>query len=190
MAIATLAKLYNNPMVFTGVVKIRKCTAAKLMLLSETSEGVYESFYTHVSDILLRIPTSDLNAFKTRKICQEIIELTETKGKTSLLLKRDKSTFVVSSFSFGLSTYMLSKAGGVLSLYKTTVEIISKLVADSSVNDNSPSSTFKLTKLYSTTDIFTLCIGSIAVISFHLVIKSAYRLLKNRYYKISSIPGK
>merc|ERR1711988_1564504 len=32
MAIATLNELYDNPKVFTGVVKIRKCQAAKLIL--------------------------------------------------------------------------------------------------------------------------------------------------------------
>ena len=42
MAIATLAELYNNPQVFTGVVKIRKGLAARMILDSNTEDGVYK----------------------------------------------------------------------------------------------------------------------------------------------------
>eukprot|EP01035_Chromulina_nebulosa_P018819 gene18819-24591_t len=41
MAIATLHDLYNNPKVFTGVVKIRKGLAAKLILDTTTIEGLH-----------------------------------------------------------------------------------------------------------------------------------------------------
>jgi farnesyl-diphosphate farnesyltransferase len=45
MAIATLAELYNNPLVLTGVVKIRKGLAVKLINETATQQGLYKWFY-------------------------------------------------------------------------------------------------------------------------------------------------
>ncbi|CAB9496212.1 Squalene synthase [Seminavis robusta] len=45
MAMATLAKCYDNANVFTGVVKIRKGLSAKLILKANTLDGVYAIFY-------------------------------------------------------------------------------------------------------------------------------------------------
>ncbi|CAM4814747.1 unnamed protein product [Rotaria magnacalcarata] len=45
MAIATLAELYNNPLVFTSVVKIRKGLACKLLLNCSTLNEVYACSY-------------------------------------------------------------------------------------------------------------------------------------------------
>jgi farnesyl-diphosphate farnesyltransferase len=45
MAIATLAELYNNPLVLTGVVKIRKGLAVKLINETRTEQGLYKWFY-------------------------------------------------------------------------------------------------------------------------------------------------
>ncbi|MCX7744126.1 MAG: squalene synthase [Flavobacteriales bacterium] len=44
MAMATLAEVYNNPKVFTGVVKIRKGLAARLMLHTQNMDEVIKSF--------------------------------------------------------------------------------------------------------------------------------------------------
>jgi len=44
MAVATLAKLYDNPHVLTGVVKVRKGLAARLMIYNVTIEDVYKYF--------------------------------------------------------------------------------------------------------------------------------------------------
>ncbi len=44
MAMATLAEVYNNPKVFTGVVKIRKGLAARLMLHTRNMDEVMKSF--------------------------------------------------------------------------------------------------------------------------------------------------
>jgi farnesyl-diphosphate farnesyltransferase len=44
MAMATLAEVYNNPKVFTGVVKIRKGLAAHLMLHTQDMDAVIKSF--------------------------------------------------------------------------------------------------------------------------------------------------
>ena len=76
MAIATLHELYNNEKVFTGVVKIRKGTAASLILDTNDVVGVHKWFSSFAKSILARIPPSDPNAAQTRAICQTIIKLT------------------------------------------------------------------------------------------------------------------
>ena len=44
MAIATLAELYNNPLVLSGVVKIRKGLAVKLINETAKEEGLHKWF--------------------------------------------------------------------------------------------------------------------------------------------------
>lgn len=48
MAIATLAKLYNNPKVLKGVVKVRKGLAAKLMIYNISIKDVYKYFKKNI----------------------------------------------------------------------------------------------------------------------------------------------
>ena len=48
MAIATLAKLYNNPKVLKGVVKVRKGLAAKLMIYEITLDDVFKYFRKNI----------------------------------------------------------------------------------------------------------------------------------------------
>lgn len=95
MAIATLADLYNNPDVFTGVVKIRKGMAAKLILDTKTKDGLYKWFYYFAKDIRSRIPNSDPNASATKEICDEIISTTEEIGTQAIALSYG---LVVNSF--------------------------------------------------------------------------------------------
>ena len=58
MAIATLSELYNNPKVFTGVVKIRKGMSAKLILDTKTRGGNYRRYQTlPLLPPLLLLPT-------------------------------------------------------------------------------------------------------------------------------------
>ena len=45
MAIATLTELYNNPKVFTGVVKIRKGLAVRLINGVSNEEGLHKWFF-------------------------------------------------------------------------------------------------------------------------------------------------
>lgn len=61
MAIATLAKVYNNPNVFTGVVKIRKGLTAKLMLEAVDYDSLKRYFNLFARDILSRLNTHDPN---------------------------------------------------------------------------------------------------------------------------------
>jgi farnesyl-diphosphate farnesyltransferase len=103
MAIATLHELYNNKNVFTGVVKIRKGTAASLILDSNDAVGVHKWFSHFAQGILAKVSSSDPNAAKTRDICQRILKLT---AKESSVAKRFNfacsSTFMTFAFPLWL----------------------------------------------------------------------------------------
>jgi farnesyl-diphosphate farnesyltransferase len=85
MAIATLADLYDNPKVFTGVVKIRKGMAAQLILDTKTTGGLHKWFNILAKDILRRVKRSDPSSIKTRKICNTIIKITNNKGQAAII---------------------------------------------------------------------------------------------------------
>lgn len=74
MAMATLAKIYNNPDVFTEVVKIRKGIAAKLMLKTNDMEGVRASMERFVGSIRKKLNTEDPNYALTKKRLNRVIE--------------------------------------------------------------------------------------------------------------------
>jgi farnesyl-diphosphate farnesyltransferase len=74
MAMATLAKIYNNPDVFTEVVKIRKGIAAKLMLKTNNMEQVRKSMLRFVEDIRKKLNESDPNYALTKKRLNRIVE--------------------------------------------------------------------------------------------------------------------
>ncbi|XP_041361513.1 squalene synthase-like isoform X2 [Gigantopelta aegis] len=79
MAIATLERCYNNPSVFTGVVKIRKGEAVKMMMES-TSLGKVKSIMHHFSsEILMRVPLDDPIGPETRRQCLLVLEHSATK---------------------------------------------------------------------------------------------------------------
>ena len=62
MAIATLAAVYNNPKVFTGVVKVRKGLAAKLILYDLPLEDTLKYFKKYSRVFLRKSPTgSDIH---------------------------------------------------------------------------------------------------------------------------------
>jgi farnesyl-diphosphate farnesyltransferase len=65
MAIATLAELYNNPLVLTGVVKIRKGLAVKLINETTTEQGLHKWFYKFAKLIHQSVKPTDPNAKKT-----------------------------------------------------------------------------------------------------------------------------
>ena len=84
MAIATLADLYNNPKVFTGVVKIRKGMAAQLILDTKTVGGLHKWFNILARRIKSAIPAADPSALDTRKICDQIIAITDKEAQTAI----------------------------------------------------------------------------------------------------------
>ncbi|CAM9684488.1 unnamed protein product [Chrysoparadoxa australica] len=73
MAISTLAAVYANPLVFTGVVKIRKGLACKMILQSTDMKAVKEWFRFYAEDISRRVPASDPSSAQTKAACQEIL---------------------------------------------------------------------------------------------------------------------
>lgn len=74
MAMATLAKIYNNPDVFTEVVKIRKGIAAKLILKTNDMEQVRKSMLRFVEDIRKKLNDEDPNYVATKKRLNRIAE--------------------------------------------------------------------------------------------------------------------
>ncbi|HXH18873.1 MAG TPA: squalene synthase [Chitinophagales bacterium] len=76
MAIATLAKVYNNPKVFTGVVKIRKGLAAKLMLEVNDFHTFKNHFSFFAKDILNRMNKNDPASEAMREHLMRIIKKT------------------------------------------------------------------------------------------------------------------
>ncbi|MFN8308342.1 MAG: squalene synthase [Chitinophagales bacterium] len=73
MAMATLAKIYNNPNVYTEVVKIRKGIAAVLMLHTTDMESVHKVIEGFANDILKKLDKSDPNFDLTTERCHTII---------------------------------------------------------------------------------------------------------------------
>mmetsp|Transcript_13709 Transcript_13709/g.20880 ORF Transcript_13709/g.20880 Transcript_13709/m.20880 type:complete len:752 (+) Transcript_13709:140-2395(+) len=80
MAIATLDKLYNNPDVFTGVVKIRKGLSCQLILQTNTVEELHGIFYNFSQSIAKKAKRakSDPTRERTQKACQAVFDLTES----------------------------------------------------------------------------------------------------------------
>lgn len=74
MAMATLAKIYNNPNVYTEVVKIRKGIAAKMMLQTNDMATVRKYMEKFVEEIRSKMHDDDPNYALTRKRLNRIIE--------------------------------------------------------------------------------------------------------------------
>ena len=67
MAIATLEACFNNPKVFTGVVKIRKGLTARLLLDSASLDGVHFWFHALAKRVIERCPEDDLTPKGARR---------------------------------------------------------------------------------------------------------------------------
>lgn len=82
MAIATLAKCYNNQDVFTGVVKIRKGLSCKLLLRTNNIAEVHQTFNDFAMTILKKAKAArasgvvDPSFDRTASVCERIIQLT------------------------------------------------------------------------------------------------------------------
>ncbi|XP_071502426.1 squalene synthase-like [Diadema antillarum] len=77
MAIATLAKCYNNPAVFTGVVKIRKGQAVSLMMEATCFLSLRQILHRYAKQIGKVIPLGDPSAPRTHKIVDTVLSLGE-----------------------------------------------------------------------------------------------------------------
>jgi hypothetical protein len=76
MAIATLDKVYNNKDVFSGVVKVRKGLAVKMIMTCGTLPGIKSWFHQFATEIKRRTPPTDPSAARTLAICDKILKLT------------------------------------------------------------------------------------------------------------------
>lgn len=72
MAISTLSKCYANADVFTGVVKIRKGLAVRLMREAKDMPALYRIFLSYARDIRARVQASDPNAEATLAACARL----------------------------------------------------------------------------------------------------------------------
>jgi hypothetical protein len=75
MAIATLDKVFDNPDVFTGVVKIRKGLACKLILESSNMAELRRCFSHFATRIAARVDPLDPNAGVTLQVCRQVVDL-------------------------------------------------------------------------------------------------------------------
>jgi len=78
MAIATLDECFDNPKLFTGVVKIRKGTAARIILESQTHDATLEWFDHFARSILKKLPASSADEKTKESIqnsCLAIVDL-------------------------------------------------------------------------------------------------------------------
>ena len=107
MAIATLSDLYDNPKVFTGVVKIRKGMAAKLILDTKTIGGLHKWFNYLARDILSRVNPADPSAIKTRRICNKIIDITDVEGQAAMWGSYAQVVNSLSPVAIAVSAYHL-----------------------------------------------------------------------------------
>jgi farnesyl-diphosphate farnesyltransferase len=103
MALATLEKLYNNPSVFTGVVKIRKGLACKLMQRSSNIADLHETFYVFCQRILRRCKTETVESenpvvyARTIAACEKALELTRVKTILQRRTRSMRTTIAVSA---------------------------------------------------------------------------------------------
>jgi farnesyl-diphosphate farnesyltransferase len=80
MAIATLEACFDNPRVFTGVVKIRKGLTARLLLDAADLEGVHVWFCELAQRIASRCPTDDPSREKLLAAVDAIVRITQEKA--------------------------------------------------------------------------------------------------------------
>ena len=84
MAIATLEKCYNNPDVFTGVVKIRKGLSCRLILRTNNLHELHQTFYEFASKIRRRcLREKAPHAERTIQVCDRILDLTKQSRPSS-----------------------------------------------------------------------------------------------------------
>uniref|UniRef100_A0A8C5MSQ3 Squalene synthase n=1 Tax=Leptobrachium leishanense TaxID=445787 RepID=A0A8C5MSQ3_9ANUR len=75
MAIATLARFYNNQQVFKGVVKIRRGQVMTLMIEATNMQAVKAIVLQYMEEIHQKIPPSDPSSRKTQEMMRSIQKL-------------------------------------------------------------------------------------------------------------------
>lgn len=91
MAMATLAKIYDNPNVYTEVVKIRKGLAAKMMVDTNSMNVMQKTMLKFVREIEGKLRTGDPNYNRTKELLHKItIAFDEARLKKSRQRKEQR----------------------------------------------------------------------------------------------------
>merc|ERR1712070_890198 len=121
-AIATLEKAYNNKDIFSGVVKIRKGLACKLILDATNISSVKACFASFANAIKKRVPKNnkETNSVQfdnksTTKICDTIVSLTTTTPTTTTALSKI-SLFNTQDKYFGTMSYVTTGTTSALAV--------------------------------------------------------------------------
>jgi len=85
MAMATLAECFDNPRVFSGVVKIRKGLTARLLMDSASVDGVHFWFHRLAKEMAAKCPADDPSRAKLLAATDKIIHLTAAKASAAAL---------------------------------------------------------------------------------------------------------
>ena len=134
MAIATLARCYNNYGVFTSVVKIRKGEAAKLILRARSMDAIFAVFADYLDEISAKFSTMATPYFDTAALIVAIrkahglpddpnvrpsgaLVLRARKGAVTALSRALQWSLLAASL-YGLVALALSSRGGPPSLMR------------------------------------------------------------------------
>eukprot|EP00668_Euglena_longa_P009347 GGOE01011280.1.p1 GENE.GGOE01011280.1~~GGOE01011280.1.p1 ORF type:complete len:443 (+),score=126.86 GGOE01011280.1:27-1331(+) len=107
MAIATLAELYNNPKVFTGVVKISKGLACQLMMDCSNMSALLQ----HFRRFMLGIQAQARQVSPGGRIVSKLEELLEA---NAALIKQEQSRQLAPQSSHSLSFMLLMFCAGLV----------------------------------------------------------------------------
>jgi farnesyl-diphosphate farnesyltransferase/isopentenyl-diphosphate delta-isomerase type 1 len=115
MAIATLNELYDNERVFTGVVKIRKGLAAKMVLNTNSVNDLHYWFNIMAKSILKKVNPDDPMSIATVHACEEIIRLTA--GNAWSAKKEGLMTFFLYTAPLGMGLTWLKNQKDEIASY-------------------------------------------------------------------------
>ncbi|RYG70284.1 squalene synthase [archaeon] len=108
MAIATLSEIFNNPQVFTGVVKIRKGLAAKMIQDVDCEIKLHRWFFQFAKHICRRVPRDDPNAAQLTAVCRKVMGLTREKARMGARLSMARTASYVATSVIMLTAYKLA----------------------------------------------------------------------------------
>lgn len=123
MAIATLDKCFNNPDVFTGVVKIRKGLSCKLILSTNNISEVHNTFYQFAKVIKSKARPSDPSFQRTLDICDTIISLTASSSSGASTIGILISFAIASASGFYLGSQIAGNMDNMLSLLSSPKDV-------------------------------------------------------------------
>lgn len=119
MAIATLEACFDNPQVFTGVVKIRKGMAAKLILACNDMMSVEAWFHHFALRIKRRCPPADPSRHKIIVACDAVLDLTASGAQQKQKASRPYAALAV-VILLAVLTFVAYLRGFTLAFFLTT----------------------------------------------------------------------